>query len=1650
VSNRSAVSFVSTLVAFLVLLATGVAQGQQLSINDVTISEGDVGTRVFNFTVSLNTPAGPGGVFFDIATADDTAVAASGDYVAKSLTTQLIPFRSSTYVFTVLVNGDTMAEPGETFFVNVTNVTGATYLDAQGLGTIVDDDSLTLIHDIQGNGVMSPMVGNVVTIRGIVTGVAFNGFFVQEEDAEVDADPATSEAIFVYTFTPPTADVLMTKQVKVAGTVQEFVPSNDPQSPSSTRLVSPTVISLGPVGEPRPIAVPLTATFPDPAGPHDQLERLEHMRVIVSSLTTSAPTGGTFLEADATGAIDGRFYGVVTGVARPFREAGIQAPNMPPSGTIPPIPRFDANPERIRVDSTGLLQAALIVQSGDIVGPLAGPLTYDSRAYSLMVDGTSTASITPGARQTTVSAAAADEVTVASINLNRFFNNVDDPGYIEPVLTPAAFDRRLAKASLAIRDHLHNPDIIGVQEVEHLATLQTLAARIGADGGPTYQAFLVPGTDIYRLSVGFLVKTEEVALGVPRVAVNLVTQVGGSVLFPDPRFNSSAPLYDRPPLLLEAAVNGALGGSFPITVIVTDLMPLTNIGSEAPAGLTTMGNYVRVKRLAQADFLANFLQTRQSNAPTERLAVIGSFNALEVNDGYVDVMNMVTGGTPTPDNETVVPGDGVDVVNPALVRLVEAQPSNRYSQLIDGNAAATDHVLVSGGLVNGTTGRRVERARLAADYSENNRNQNSTALRFSDRDPVVAYFNTDAFFVADVSIINHTASTVIAGESLTYNVTVQNAGPDAATSVAWSDTLPAGTVFESLGAAPGWSCTTPAVGAHGTITCSRTSFAVGGSTFLLTVRVASSVAPHTVLSNTVNVTSSTTDPEATNNSSTALTTVDSNAELSIAVVPTPSTVVDAGQEIRYTVTVTNNGPSDAVNVFIVNPVVPPATFKALYLPGGHGWSLSVPPIDGAGVISMAKPSMASGEVFIFDIRVQIDSATPGGTAYENTAAVAAKGTPDPATGNNTVTTTTLVDGAPSITAIGDQTIAEDASTAALIFGVSDIGAPAADLIVTATSSDQALVPNANIVLGGGDATRSVTVTPVANGHGGPVTITLTVSDGALSSSETFTVTVTPVNDAPTIEPIADQTTSVNVASGPLALTIADIDDDASALSLSATSSNATLVSAADIQFSGNGGSRSVIIAPRPDETGDTTITITVSDGEAEASASFRLTVSPSPSTRLTWFLAEGATGDFFDEDLVIANPNAAEVPVTLTFFQENAPSVTETRTLPARSGVTLRVDTLPGLEAAAASVEVSSDNGLPLAVERTQFWGAGSYGGHTETAVAGPATRWYFAEGAQGFFDTFLLVANPHATPVDVTLTFLREGEVPVTTTVSVAPFSRKTVPASSIPDLASRAFSIVVDAPLPVVAERAMYFGTTATRSWSGGGAAAGASAPSSTWYFAEGATGSFFDTFILLMNPDETEARVTMRYLLDSGETIDVPKIVPARGRLTVSIDSEADPRLQSAAMATVVASDRPIVAERSVYWATAEGAEPWGESHTSQGAAAAAPRWALAEGRSGGALNFHTYVLLANPGAQAAEVTVRFLPESGEAIAKTYTVPALSRVTIDVSSEAPALRDRSFVTVIETNDSTPIVVERSMYWDGSAMTWSGGSNAFATRLP
>ena len=203
---------------------------------------------------------------------------------------------------------------------------------------------------------------------------------------------------------------------------------------------------------------------------------------------------------------------------------------------------------------------------------------------------------------------------------------------------------------------------------------------------------------------------------------------------------------------------------------------------------------------------------------------------------------------------------------------------------------------------------------------------------------------------------------------------------------------------------------------------------------------------------------------------------------------------------------------------------------------------------------------------------------------------------------------TPANAAPTISHVTNQIIDEDTATAALAFTVGDAETPAASLTVSASSSDTTLVPNANIVLGGTGAARTVTVTPAANQNGSAI-ITLTVSDGAKTASDTFLLTVNAVNDAPSISDVAAQTTSEDTATAALAFTIGDVETVATSLTVSGTSSNTALVPNANIVFGGNGATRTVTITPSVNQFGTTTITLMVSDGSLAATDTLLLTVN---------------------------------------------------------------------------------------------------------------------------------------------------------------------------------------------------------------------------------------------------------------------------------------------------------------------------------------------------------------------------------------------------------------------------------------------------------
>ncbi|MEE7560454.1 nuclease, partial [Xanthomonas sp. Kuri4-2] len=389
--------------------------------------------------------------------------------------------------------------------------------------------------------------------------------------------------------------------------------------------------------------------------------------------------------------------------------------------------------------SAGLGGERLDVAAGCVLGAVTGPLDYSYRRYTLYPETAPEVRCDGAEQPRPAIAPAADDVSVATYNLQRFFDDQNDPALGEPVLTAAAYQGRLNKASLAVREYLHLPDLLGAVEVENLAVLQTLAARINADSvaagqpDPQYAAYLVEGNDVGGIDVGFLVKQAEVGAGVARVQVLAVAQQGKDVAWTEPSGATSL-LNDRPPLVLQAVVHFADGRQWPLTAIVVHQRSLNGAETDDAAGLR-----VRAKRQAQAEYLARLLQARQQADPDEHVLVMGDFNAFEFNDGYVDAMGTVT-GRPAPDAQTVVAGDGNDLVEPDYTDLTWLDtPDQSYSYAYDGNVQSLDHLLASAALMRSPqlASLALTHARVNADFPEVARNDAGTPTRLSDHDPAL-------------------------------------------------------------------------------------------------------------------------------------------------------------------------------------------------------------------------------------------------------------------------------------------------------------------------------------------------------------------------------------------------------------------------------------------------------------------------------------------------------------------------------------------------------------------------------------------------------------------------------------------------------------------------------------------------------------------------------------------------------------------------------------------------------------------------------------------------------------------------------------------------------------------------------------------------
>ena len=377
---------------------------------------------------------------------------------------------------------------------------------------------------------------------------------------------------------------------------------------------------------------------------------------------------------------------------------------------------------------------------------------------------------------------------------------------------------------------------------------------------------------------------------------------------------------------------------------------------------------------------------------------------------------------------------------------------------------------------------------------------------------------------ADVSIVKSGPTGVAPGQNLTYQLTVANAGPSAATTVTMTDVLPAGITFKSLAqdTGPAFTCTTPAVDANGTVTCTIASLASGASATFTLVAGTQPGASGTV-SNTATVAATTPDPSAPNNTSTVVVPFGPSAD--IVVTKTGPASANAGGTASYAITVVNNGPSTAASVSLADALPAQTTFVSFAQGSGPAFTCATPPAGGTGTVTCTIASLAPGTPATFTLVLNVANGATGTIA--NTATASAM-TGDPNTANNSATATTAVG------TIADVSIAKTGSaavtagqTATYTIVVSNAG-PAAATGVTMTDTLPADTTFASLTQTNGPAFNCTTP---AVGAAGTVSCTLATLASGASASFTLVVNVSPNATAPISNTATVTTTSMDPTPG---------------------------------------------------------------------------------------------------------------------------------------------------------------------------------------------------------------------------------------------------------------------------------------------------------------------------------------------------------------------------------------------------------------------------------------------------------------------------------------------------------------------------------------
>lgn len=877
-----------------------------------------------------------------------------------------------------------------------------------------------------------------------------------------------------------------------------------------------------------------------------------------------------------------------------------------------------------------------------------------------------------------------------------------------------------------------------------------------------------------------------------------------------------------------------------------------------------------------------------------------------------------------------------------------------------------------------------------------------------------AVVNGQSVDVQVVKTVDRQSASV--GDTLTFSIVATNNGPSDATNVRITEALPANLTFVSA---------TPSVGSFSPLTgvWAIPAMPVSGpaSSATLTV-VTQAIAAGTVMNTAIVTGSDQPDTNAANNvSAVGLSSQGSDVDLSLEIVGDGRLV---GSDVDFFATVTNRGVAEANGLVTV---VFPLPENLVLTMGPMDWDC----VQVGQTVSCSRNDLRLASNGSSTVGIWTRVVSPSAPSDMMFAGVTHAGDTNAL---NNIAAIGVVPGGVSAATTPDDA----ADVSVRLVGTERLGAPGGVIytaVVTNHGPAAAHDVSLSAVVPAGLSVPTVGASVGSCATTGPIVCTL----GTLARGDQARVTF------------------VGTATAAGAVTFR-ASASARAVDLDMTNNNWALITVV-----GSGAPATGALQPDTDGDGmpdawesmmglDPSVDDAAGDPDADGITNLQeAQAGTHPRGFYRQYFAEGASNGFFRSDFALFNPSAgAATTAVVELLGEDGVRNTLPLQVNGLARASIDAATIVGAQPATFSTVVESDR--PLVADRTMSWDARGYGSSYEIGQSAPSLMWYFAEGAtHSGFQLFYLVANPTRQAAEIEVSYFRADGTVRSTRHGIPASSRLTIWANQVEGIEQHEVSAQIASTngVPVVAERAMYH-DVGGQVLGAGHVSAGVTSPSTEWVFAEGATGAFFDEFLLLGNPSAQTANVELTFLLPDGSNVVQQVQVAPISRLTLWVDT-LDPRLANTPASVTVRSLNGvgIVAERAMWWAGAAG--EWREASATTGATSAGTAWAVAGGDLGAARASQTYLLVANTAATDGRARITLGFEDGTTSVREFDLAARSRTTIDVAHEFPAARGRRFGALVESVGASPVpvVVEMALYSNADGQALAAGAAGMAKRL-